>query len=98
MLTTISELIGLAKGFENWSPAHQAELKAMLPDLYKALVRENLIEFSNLCGFSPAKHHRLIIRELEQLANRTNDRLILTLPPGAAKSTYASMLFPPHSA
>jgi predicted phage terminase large subunit-like protein len=65
-----------------------------LPELYKALVRENLIEYSILCGFQPALHHRIIIRELEELSTGTNDRLILCLPPGAAKSTYGSILFP----
>jgi predicted phage terminase large subunit-like protein len=44
---------------------------------------------------SPAAHHCLIIRELEGLATGGADRLMLLLPPGSAKSTYASLLFPP---
>ena len=46
-------------------------------------------------GQTPATHHRLIIRELEALATGSTDRLMLLLPPGSAKSTYASLLFPP---
>jgi predicted phage terminase large subunit-like protein len=42
----------------------------------------------------PAAHHRLIIAELEALARGENDRLMLLLPPGSAKSTYASVIFP----
>ena len=42
----------------------------------------------------PAAHHLLLIRELEQVARGEIDRLMLLLPPGSAKSTYASVLFP----
>jgi predicted phage terminase large subunit-like protein len=42
----------------------------------------------------PAAHHRLILAELEAVAAGENDRLMLFLPPGSAKSTYASDLFP----
>jgi len=42
----------------------------------------------------PARHHRLMIAELETVAAGTCDRLMLLLPPGSAKSTYASLLFP----
>jgi predicted phage terminase large subunit-like protein len=45
-------------------------------------------------GQRPAKHHRLIIRELQDVGRGENDRLMLFLPPGSAKSTYASILFP----
>ena len=46
-------------------------------------------------GHAPAAHHRLLIRELEGLAAGRWDRLMLLLPPGSAKSTYASLVFPP---
>lgn len=45
-------------------------------------------------GLRPAAHHRLIIRELEAVARGETRRLMLFLPPGSAKSTYASDLFP----
>ena len=43
----------------------------------------------------PAAHHRLILHELESLSAARTDRLMLLLPPGSAKSTYASLVFPP---
>lgn len=46
-------------------------------------------------GQSPAAAHRLIIRELQAVADGKTDRLMLFLPPGSAKSTYASVIFPP---
>jgi predicted phage terminase large subunit-like protein len=45
-------------------------------------------------GQTPARVHRLILAELERLAEGETDRLMLLLPPGHAKSTYASVLFP----
>ncbi len=45
-------------------------------------------------GQAPATVHRLILKELERLAEGEADRLMLLLPPGHAKSTYASVLFP----
>ncbi len=46
-------------------------------------------------GHKPADHHRLILAELEHLSAARTDRLMLLLPPGSAKSTYASLVFPP---
>lgn len=44
---------------------------------------------------TPAAHHRLLIEELEAVADGTVDRLMIFMPPNSAKSTYASKLFPP---
>lgn len=54
----------------------------------------SFIEYLDLTP-PPAEHHRLIARELEAVERRDIDRLMLFLPPGSAKSTYASVLFPP---
>jgi predicted phage terminase large subunit-like protein len=43
----------------------------------------------------PAAHHELLIGKLEDLAAGRIKRLMFFLPPGAAKSTYGSILFPP---
>ena len=43
---------------------------------------------------APADHHRLLIRELEGVAAGECDRLMVLMPPGSAKSTYTSVLFP----
>ncbi len=42
----------------------------------------------------PAPHHELLITELEDLAQGRCDRLMVQMPPGSAKSTYGSVLFP----
>ena len=66
---------------------------------FRAKIRGSLHEWATLAlsaqGHAPAAHHRLLIRELEGLAAGRWDRLMLLLPPGSAKSTYASLLFPP---
>jgi predicted phage terminase large subunit-like protein len=47
-------------------------------------------------GYAPAAHHRLLISKLQALANGTASKrkLMVLMPPGSAKSTYASDLFP----
>jgi predicted phage terminase large subunit-like protein len=59
------------------------------------LIRRSLRRWCVYKGFEPAAHHELIISELERVARGEIDRLALFLPPGSAKSTYASVLFPP---
>jgi predicted phage terminase large subunit-like protein len=39
-------------------------------------------------------HHRLIMRTLQETVEQPDGRLMLFFPPGAAKSTYASVVFP----
>jgi hypothetical protein len=51
------------------------------------------IEYLDI-GISPAKHHRLIIEYLEAVERGDIPRLMIFLPPGAAKSVYASQIFP----
>ncbi len=43
---------------------------------------------------APAEHHLLLLDELADLAARRSDRLLVAMPPGSAKSTYASVIFP----
>ncbi len=43
----------------------------------------------------PARHHRLVIEKLEAVERGEIPRLMICMPPGSAKSTYASILFPP---
>jgi predicted phage terminase large subunit-like protein len=57
-------------------------------------IRANLGDWAFHNGFHAAKHHRLLIKELEGVVAGTCDRLAFFLPPGSAKSTYASVLFP----
>src|SRR6516164_1843350 len=57
--------------------------------------RRSLTDWARHCGFEPALHHRLLIRNLERVAAGEIDRLAIFMPPGSAKSTYSSILFPP---
>jgi predicted phage terminase large subunit-like protein len=45
-------------------------------------------------GFEPARHHRYLMSQLEALTRGDIDRLMVLMPPGSAKSTYASILYP----
>lgn len=45
-------------------------------------------------GQQPARHHRLLLDSLHRLSLGEIDRLMVLMPPGSAKSTYASILFP----
>jgi len=42
----------------------------------------------------PAAHHRRLIADLEAVSRGDIDRLMVLMPPGSAKSTYVSILFP----
>lgn len=55
--------------------------------------------FSPFCEYMsrhepPAMHHEFLIDHMEQVHNRDIMRLAISMPPGSAKSTYASKLFP----
>lgn len=45
-------------------------------------------------GLAPARHHALLLSELEAVSQGGVDRLMVLMPPGSAKSTYVSVLFP----
>ena len=42
----------------------------------------------------PAAHHQRIVAELENVARGEVTRLMILAPPGSAKTSYASRLFP----
>lgn len=54
-----------------------------------------MVAWAQLVGYEPAAHHRLIISKLEAVSRGEIHRLAIFLPPGSAKSTYSSVLFPP---
>lgn len=63
---------------------------------YRATAQESLaayVCFLNL-GFVPAAHHLLLINALQDVEAGDIDRLMVLMPPGSAKSTYTSVLFP----
>jgi predicted phage terminase large subunit-like protein len=61
-------------------------------------IRTSLAEWSRFAlsplAQQPARHHLKLIEELEAVSRGEVDRLIVLMPPGAAKSTYTSVLFP----
>lgn len=63
--------------------------------LERRAIRNDLNKWAEHCGFAPALHHRVINRELEAVERGENKYLIICTPPGSAKSTYTSKLFPP---
>lgn len=63
--------------------------------LQRRTVRRSLTEWCRFCGYEPAAHHKLLIGALERVASGEIPRLAVFMPPGSAKSTYSSVLFPP---
>jgi predicted phage terminase large subunit-like protein len=62
--------------------------------LKRRSVRKSLTEWARHRGFEPAKHHQLIISEIETFLQSDDEVLLLFAPPGSAKSTYVSVLLP----
>ena len=62
--------------------------------LKRRSTRKSLVEWARHKGFEPAKHHELIISEIESFLAGDDEVLLLFAPPGSAKSTYVSVLLP----
>ena len=66
--------------------------------LHRRQARVNFTAWARICGFEPAPHHLLIIDELQKAVDNYKQgiatNLMLLCPPGSAKSTYTSKLFP----
>ena len=76
-------------------PEIKREVLQLLEERRALAIRQSFIEWCRHCGFEPAAHHRLLISGLEKVARGETVRLAIFVPPGSAKSTYASVLFPP---
>ena len=64
--------------------------------LRRRQARRELDTWNRAIGNIPAKHHQLINRKLQEITESETPRyIIILMPPGAAKSTYASVAFPP---
>jgi predicted phage terminase large subunit-like protein len=50
--------------------------------------------FVGQSGQAPALHHRFLLQHLDAVSSGVIDRLMVLMPPGSAKTTYASLLFP----
>jgi predicted phage terminase large subunit-like protein len=62
--------------------------------LKRRSTRRSLTAWARHKGFEPAKHHQLIIDEIESFLGGDDEVLLLFAPPGSAKSTYVSVLLP----
>jgi predicted phage terminase large subunit-like protein len=89
-------------------PLSSSELQTLTEYQRRLAVRDSFLAWCREAGYEPAKHHRLIIAELEALVfnlfkalvrgrevPEESLRLMVLTPPGSAKSTYISKLFPP---
>jgi predicted phage terminase large subunit-like protein len=66
-------------------------------ELDKRRVEEHGFEaFCNVFGYELARHHKLLAQKLEKTITTPGHNLIVCMPPGHAKSTYASVLFPSY--
>ena len=68
-------------------------LSELLARRKAALSLADYIEYLDT-GFTPARHHKLLIEKLEAVERGEIKRLMVFMPPGSAKSTYGSVLFP----
>ncbi|MEC4682366.1 MAG: phage terminase large subunit [Nitrospirota bacterium] len=60
----------------------------------KALSENADEEFFQPIETSMAAHHRLLLSELDRISRIPQGRLMVFMPPGSAKSTFASVVFP----
>lgn len=79
------------------SPDSDAYLLSLLTRKKRLIdLRTRLTTWCRACGYEPARHHQLIIERLERLSRREGkSKVMVAMPPGSAKSTYGSVLFPP---
>src|SRR3954468_21099758 len=86
-------------------PPSQTPLSRLSPSeaaallLHRRMIRKDLkawcTEALLTSGLRPARHHGLLRDNLEALERGDIQRLMVLMPPGSAKSTYVSTLFPP---
>jgi len=74
--------------------SRQELLDCLLETRQRREIRKSLTAWSCYRGFQPARHHQLIIDEIEAFLDSDDEVLLLFAPPGSAKSTYISVLFP----
>src|SRR5262249_26812809 len=83
---------------DTYSPSQLAQLSSQLPDgaeIRRELARRSLDDFArHVRGLEPARHHQYVNAKLEAIERGEIKRLMIFAPPGSAKSTYASILFP----
>jgi predicted phage terminase large subunit-like protein len=84
------------------SPAAEADPRRQLYELeleqWHRRCRQDFLSFAiealSAQSLQPAAHHRLICARLQAIAEGDVKRLMILAPPGSAKTTYTSRLFP----
>lgn len=99
MTDDLAELVALVDELEQIELLEACDSLAIYAGLHipAEIERDDLPGLSKLpiaARYIPAEHHRLIIRKLEALERGEIKNLMILSPPGSAKSTYVSMLFP----
>lgn len=88
-------LVGFAQNIDiptvPLTPADLVEGEDPADDFDGALIQEHLLK---PIGHGLAAHHILMMNKLQECMETPYGRLMLFLPPGAAKSTYGSVLAP----
>jgi len=82
--TTLNQLDELGSDIENWSK-EKAVAKA---------VRSEYQHIFAPIGSGLALHHRILLEKIQSCMETRYGRLMVFMPPGAAKSTYATVLAP----
>lgn len=62
----------------------------------KPVGEDDEAEFFQPIETTVAKHHRLLLDKLDEISKKPHGRMMVLMPPGSAKSTYASVVFPSH--
>ena len=77
--------------------SHISPAEAATELLKRRQAKKSLASFIDYLGlgFKPASHHKLLIEHLEAVERGDIHKLMVWMPPGSAKSTYTSILFPP---
>ena len=95
-----SDLEALLKVVPTLSPKEQQEIFNDLEKYETLLTKEksktNFLEFVNKMwpDFIMGRHHKIMAEAFERVANGTNKRLIINMPPRHTKSEFASYLLP----
>jgi hypothetical protein len=71
----------------------EQDAEATFEAALRVSLRGDLIAWASFAvahmGQRPAAHHLLLLHHLEQVSRGEADRLMVLMPPGSAKSTYA---------
>src|SRR3974390_3854587 len=78
----------------NFNPSLLDYIKIIETLLKRRKLKKAFSAGAKLYGVTPAKHHRLLMAKLIRVRRGEIQRLAVFMPPGSAKSTYSSVLFP----